>query len=146
MGPQKPKAPNPSLVPIQSLENEFQDFVNKLSQICDSRSRGKTVTAFVVLQFPDHIEYRFASNSRDRNDLIRTQSFVKRMLETLHKASDLKSSELHSEILQQALIFTRPRIEGYVKSLNINTVLCIESCERNRMDECKFKKHTQTLR
>lgn len=146
MSPQKPKAPDLSLDPIQSPENEFQDFVNKLSQFCDSERRGKTVTAFVVLQFPDHIEYRFASNSRNGNDLIRTQSFVKRMLDTLHKADEFKSSELNSKILQQALIFTRPRIEADVKLLNINTALCIKSCERDRTDECKFKKHTQTLR
>src|SRR4051812_41755011 len=70
------KAPDLLSDKAQSPKDAFQCFVNKLGQLCDSERHGKTVTAFVVLKFPDSIQYRFASNQREEEDLIHTKSFI----------------------------------------------------------------------
>jgi hypothetical protein len=140
---QGPKALDPPLDSVQSPEHEFQFFVNKLSQLCDGELGGKTVTAFVVLQFPSHIEYRFASNQRSEKDLIRVQSFVEDLLHTLHEADGFESPKLISHILRRILPFSKGRLRAYVKSLKQNITLCINSCTSERTNECKFKRHTQ---
>lgn len=45
-------------VPSHSSDELFKDYVNKLCQVCDNKSRdgGDTVTAISVLQYPDRIQ------------------------------------------------------------------------------------------
>lgn len=143
---QTSKAPDLSSDMAQSSERAFHCFVNKLGQLCDSERGGKTVTAFVVLQFPDHIQYRFASNQREEEDLIRAQSFIEYILHALGRTDACKLREMTSHILQKSLSFTRPRVGAYVRSLKKHTALCISSCERKGTEECEFKKHIQILK
>jgi hypothetical protein len=128
------KAPDLSLDVGQSHERSFHCFVNKLGQLCDSERGGNTVTAFVVLQFPDHIQYRFTSNQRKDEDLDHARTFITHILETLCL---MDRDDMPSHILQKALSFTRPRVAGYVKQLKIHAVTCISACTKEGTEDCR---------
>jgi hypothetical protein len=122
---------------VQSPERAFHCFVNKLGQLCDSERGGNTVTAFVVLQFPDRIQYRFASNQQESEDLIRAQTFTTYVLQTLGRADGDELQGMTSHILRKSLSFTKPRVEVYVKALKKQAASCISACAREDTDECE---------
>jgi hypothetical protein len=123
----------------QSCERAFHSFVNKLGQICDRECGGKTVTAFVVLEYPDHIQYRFASNQQETNDLVGAGMFVTWILRTLGEATDDQLREKTSPILRAVLSFTRPRVGAYIKSLKDNVAACIKTCTIEDTEEGEFR-------
>jgi hypothetical protein len=131
------KAPDLSLDAEQSPEHSFHCFVNKLGQLCDSKRGGDTVTAFVVLKYPDRIQYLFASNQREIEDLIRAQTFITYVLQTLGKTDKDKLQGMTSHILRESLSFTRPRVEYSVKVLKIQAAACISTCEKEETGECE---------
>jgi hypothetical protein len=71
----------------------FQNFVSRLGQICDSRPGGSTVTAFVVLQHPDKVEYVFGSNRRTHVELETTRGYINAILISLRQSSDCEDDE-----------------------------------------------------
>lgn len=121
----------------QSPEQAFHDFVNKLAQLCDIERGGKTVTAFTVLQFPDHIQYLFTSNDRETEGFIRAQRFIISILNALGTAERHELQEKISNILRTSLSFTRPRVEAYVNVLKEQASVCISAGERENSDECE---------
>ena len=123
----------------QSPELDFHCFVNKLALVCDSDRSGNTVTAVVVLQYPDRIQYRFAANQRKEADLTHTQSFLEKILKTLGATDIGDLALLSSHILREVISFTRPRIGSYAKSLKEQTPLCISDCQRDDSQECRFQ-------
>lgn len=131
--------PDPSSDTTQSPERTFQCFVNKLAQLCDSDKGGETVTAFTVLQHPDHIEYRFASNQRDTEDFIRAQNFTTSILHILGSMEGREKQSVISNILQTSLSFSRPRVTVYVRLLRVQAEICISACKVENTTECEYK-------
>ncbi|KAK3689313.1 hypothetical protein B0T22DRAFT_169856 [Podospora appendiculata] len=126
----------------KSPTDSFRCFVNKLGQICDSERGGDTITAFAVLQ-PGMIEYRFASNSRDRNALNRVKKYVIKILRMLGDASneELKTSDLSrhasvfSVVLRTILAFNWPRIELHIAALKQQFGFCADACRLDESEE-----------
>lgn len=113
-----PRVPDP--VPdrwSQTQEQLFHDFMNKLAQICDTRPKGATVTAVVALSLPDRVQYRFASNQRSEDELVHMKAFVIDVLHTLRDWNEESSLLVKAKILQKVVVFTRPRLEGYIKAV-----------------------------
>jgi hypothetical protein len=111
----------------------FQNFVSRLGQICDSRPRGNTVTAFVVLQRPDKVEYVFGSNRRTCVELETTRGYIGAILTSLRQSSDCEDddqrAEYLSKLLREVLNFNRERIRSYLNGLTDALEACIASCE-----------------
>lgn len=100
-----------------SFEATFRDFVDKLSQFCDVKLGGDSVTAFVVLDRQDRIQYRFACNRMNKSRLTRIASFVTDLLETLRAvvgspAGSAPDSQL--VLLQKVLVHCRTRVHSYL--------------------------------
>jgi hypothetical protein len=136
---QPSKTPDLSSELSLSPEHAFHCFVNKLGQLCDSQPGGNTVTSCVVLDLPDHIEYRFASNQQDIEDLIRAKTFIKCVLQAVGKLDEDKTQATISSILQKCLSFNRLRIEGYVTKLKKHSIFCIRACTKEDKDECEYE-------
>ncbi len=136
---QASKAPDLSLNVAESPELAFHNFVNKLGQLCDSERDGNTVTAFVVLHFPDRIQYRFASNNQEEDGLARAKAFITYVLQTLGGADGDELRDMTSHLLRKSLSFIRPRAGAYVKLLKKQAALCIEACTREGTEDCEFK-------
>jgi len=130
---------DPSSDMTQSPERTFQCFVNKLAQLCDSDKGGKTVTAFTVLQHPDHIEYRFTSNQRDNEDFIRAQNFTTSILHILGSMEGREKQSVISNILQTSMSFSRSRVTVYMRILKNQAVTCISACKVENTIECEYK-------
>jgi hypothetical protein len=122
----------------KSPEHGFHDFVNKLAQLCDIERGGKTVTALAVLQYPDHIQYRFTSNNRETRELDDTQKFITTILNALGKAEKRNVQGIASNILRTSLCFTRPRVEAYVKTMKNEVTRCISATQKENTGECKY--------
>jgi hypothetical protein len=129
--------PDLSLDAEKSPEHGFHDFVNKLAQLCDIERGGKTVTALAVLQYPDHIQYRFTSNNRETGELDHTQNFITTILNALGRAEKHNVQGITSNILRTSLCFTRPRVEAYVKTLKNEVTRCISAIQKENTEECK---------
>lgn len=114
----------------QTSEQLFHDFVNKLAQICDNKRGGNTVSALAVLQFPDRVQYRFASNQRTKDELRLVKSFMTDILTTL-KMSDPGSARTaqaaNTAILKKIVAFNRPRLQMYVRALHTHSETCLGS-------------------
>jgi hypothetical protein len=124
-------------------ESLFHDFVNKISQVCDNKKcGGKTVTAFVVLESSDNVEsveYRFASNRRNPDQLEATKQFVTRLLETLYHPNKGKPSDAaQSAALKQILLFNESRVMAYLKSLESQCQPCITSLQDSTNPESEW--------
>ncbi|KXX75020.1 hypothetical protein MMYC01_209159 [Madurella mycetomatis] len=122
----------------KSPKQIFFCFVNKLGQICDnqpSQPLGKTVTSFVLLD-SGTIEYRFASNQRDGQELNKVKKYIVDILNILGGVDDEVVNDktlmapIFSNILRMVLAFNRPRIEKYIGALcdqNNRLMHCIDT-------------------
>lgn len=113
-------------------EELFRNFVSKLAQICDWRPKGFTVTAFVVLQYPDRIQYVFGSNQRKPAELEAVQGYITSILRWLREKSSEDDNERETalaQLLRDILIFNRERIRVYLKGLIAALESCIAICQ-----------------
>jgi hypothetical protein len=121
----------------------FQNFVCRLGQICDSRPSGSTVTAFVVLQHPDKVEYVFGSNRRKYVDLETTRAYIYAILISLRKSLDCEDDdereEYLSDLLRDILMFNRERIRCYLNGLTDALEACIAICELESSPNGEFE-------
>lgn len=90
----------------------FEDFVNKLSQFCDIKPGGDSVTAFTILNLHDHFEYRFACNRLKKNHLTKVSAYVTDLLQTLHHVQ--QDGDFRSLLLGKVLCFCRIRVHHYL--------------------------------
>jgi hypothetical protein len=127
----------------ESDELLFQNFVSRLGQICDSRPRGSTVTAFVVLQHPDKVEYVFGSNRRKYVDLETTRTYICTILINLRESSNCEDDDqcekYLSNLLREVLMFNRERIRCYLNDLTNALEACIAICETESSLKGEFK-------
>ncbi|KAJ0124999.1 hypothetical protein J7T55_006342 [Diaporthe amygdali] len=123
-----PRAPDPLPdVPSHSPAELFKDFINKLCQICDNKQGGSAVTAISALQYPDRLQYRFASNQRSENDLLKVKSYLQSIVETLRDYTVASSLRVKASVLRQIVAFNRPRLQCYVRNLYSQTQICLET-------------------
>ncbi|KAK3400459.1 hypothetical protein B0T20DRAFT_404444 [Sordaria brevicollis] len=100
----------------KSSRESFRCFVNKLAQICDNELRGKTVTAFAVLQ-PGEIQYWFASNQRSSDELEQTRVYIADILRTLGTTPDDQLDGVYGTLLDKIVAFNRPVLKEHIKNL-----------------------------
>lgn len=112
------------IVPNSSTtEANFKDFVNRLSQFCDFKLGGDFVTAFTVLDFQHRIQYRFACNRANRNQLKKISTFIIDLLRTLR---DVELTDgLEQKLLEKVLAHGRVRVHTYLGALNNACRECI---------------------
>lgn len=118
----------------QEPEEMFRNFVSKLGQICDARPKGFTVTAFVVLQFPDKVQYVFGSNQRPTVELEIVKGYICSILSSLRDMSmgedDEERETFLAPLLRDILMFNRERIKSYINQLVRALETCIGICEK----------------
>ena len=126
-----------------SDEQLFRNFVSRLGQICDSRPGGSTVTAFVVLQHPDKLEYVFGSNRRKNVELETTRAYIHAVLSSLRESShcedDDQREEYLSNLLRDVLMFNRERVQRYLKGLTAALEACITISVTESSSSGEFK-------
>lgn len=115
-----------------SSEATFRDFVNALSQFCDVKLGGDSVTAFAVLDFQDRVQYRFACNKLNKSRLAKTAAFVTDLLATLRGGGgdDGTSGDddaLSLVLLGKALGHCRTRVHSYLGYFKDACRACIET-------------------
>lgn len=114
-------------------ETLFKDFVNKLSQFCDVKHGGDSVTAVTVLNLHDHVEYRFACNRIKKPRLTEIAEYMTDLLQTLHHPRP--DAEYRSLLLAKVLIFCRNRVHHY---LGYFKTAC-EACEATQPTDAKLR-------
>lgn len=114
---------------VQTQEQLFHDFVNKLAQICDNKCGGNTVTSAVVIQYPDRVQYRFASNQRKNGDLVLVKSFIEEILNVLGTWTDAESAAalVRARILRKVVTFNRCRLQVYVRAIRYKSQECLNT-------------------
>lgn len=116
----------------QEPDEMFRNFVSKLSQICDARPGGFTVTSFAVLQFPDKVQYVFGSNQRSTVELETVKAYISSILSSLRDISTSGENEegeaFLAPLLRDILIFNHGRIKNYISKLVRALETCIAIC------------------
>lgn len=105
----------------------FRDFVDTLSQFCDVKLGGDSVTAFTVLDFQDRVQYRFACNRLNKSRLTRIATFVTDLLATLRSSGTAGSNALDLVLLEKALGHCRTRVHSYLGYFKAACRACIET-------------------
>ncbi|EGO55991.1 hypothetical protein NEUTE1DRAFT_86761 [Neurospora tetrasperma FGSC 2508] len=120
----------------RSSRDSFRCFVNKLGQICDSELRGKTVTAFAVLQ-PGGIQYRFASNQRTNEELQDVKKYITNILGILGSTPDDQLNGVFGAALERVISFNRPAIQQQIKNLTKQEGMnhCVKVCQEEDTSE-----------
>lgn len=99
-----------------SAEATFRDFVDCLSEFCDVKLGGDSVTAFTVLDLQDRYQYRFACNNINKSRRGRIAVAVTDLLETLR---DILATGIDDEsdfiVFQKILIHCRTRVHNYLR-------------------------------
>ncbi|KAK3489903.1 hypothetical protein B0T13DRAFT_81054 [Neurospora crassa] len=126
----------------RSSRDSFRCFVNKLGQICDSELRGKSVTAFAVLQ-PGGIQYRFASNQRTNEELQDVKKYITNILGTLGSTPDDQLNGVFGAVLERVISFNRPAIQQQIKNLTKQEGInhCVKVCEEEDTFESREAVH-----
>jgi hypothetical protein len=126
-----------------SDEKLFHNFVSRLGQICDSRPGGSTVTAFVVLQHPDKVEYVFGSNRRKTVELETTRAYIRAILTSLKESSSCEDDDQREEhlsnLLRDVLVFNRERIHRYLSGLTAALEKCLAICGQESSPTGEFE-------
>lgn len=110
--------------PDVSLKTTFKDFVNTLCQFCDVKLGGDSVTAFTVLDLQHRIQYRFASNRRNKSQLERSRDFVTGLLRTLQSVT-IAGTDQRTRLLRTVLRFCRSRVHSYLLYLQKASRACM---------------------
>ncbi|KAI5459692.1 hypothetical protein BGZ63DRAFT_425661 [Mariannaea sp. PMI_226] len=106
---------------------DYQKFLCKLAQVCDSEKRGGTVTALVVLKGTKGPEYLFVSNMRKRIELERTKTFLNQLLGYVGENPDkLGVKPLQKIVLGRILEFNCLRLSEYLNSVVSSLTNCIQ--------------------
>ncbi|KUI67214.1 hypothetical protein VM1G_03542 [Cytospora mali] len=109
-----------------SFDTIFKDFVNRLSQFCDARHGGDSVTAFTVLDIQYRIQFRFACNRRNKPQLRETSDFVSDLLDTLRDVT-VTDIDLRFRLLTKVLGFCRHRVRKYLRDLKTASSFCMKT-------------------
>ncbi|KAF9872551.1 hypothetical protein CkaCkLH20_10048 [Colletotrichum karsti] len=129
----------PTAKPKNNLETQrqaFQSFVDKLSQVCDNRRGGDTVTSFAILKGRDGPKFVFGSNARNHNDLIEAQEFVQNLVEFVGENPEkLKEKPLTKRVLWRILLFNLPRVQAYLEQLSKSLKDCIKDSYRRQRSQ-----------
>lgn len=112
---------------VMNTDPSSRDFINKLCQFCDSQVGGATVTACAMLEYQDHIEYRFASNSLNPRQSQETTDFIIEVLGTLQKACPGRLNLTRSNLLKQVVRFCRKKLQAYIAALVKQVTHCLDS-------------------
>jgi len=120
-------------------EETFHCFVSKVASLCDTDRRGSTVSACTVLQLPDRIQYVFASNNRNANQLGAVERGVESVLRMVHTLTFPQTDEgsLRGQILRAALTLGSDRVTGYLNSLFDRLEDCEAECARDSTNDGK---------
>lgn len=112
-----------------SREATFRDFVDTLSEFCDVKLGGDSVTAFTVLDLQDRIQYRFACNRLNKSRLTRIASFVTDLLQTLQAVSSSGSASDSPDLilLQKVLVHCRTRVHSYLGYFKTACRACVKT-------------------
>ncbi|OHE97164.1 hypothetical protein CORC01_07605 [Colletotrichum orchidophilum] len=116
----------------------FKAFLYKLAHVCDSMpgNGGGTVTSVMLLRGADgtNVEYRFASNQRNEEDLQDVAAFMRFLLERTGRESTLVDApNLRKDLLNAVLWFNRLRISFYIGRLEKE----IQNCLANSQDDVR---------
>ncbi|KAK2053950.1 hypothetical protein LY76DRAFT_523542 [Colletotrichum caudatum] len=108
----------------RDAEKNFQAFVYKLAHVCDSvkGKQGGTITSVMLLELhfaeSDTVEYRFASNDRNYDEVEDTSNFVLSLLGQLRDAMFPNDEpSVRARLLRHVLEFNRHRIASYLTAI-----------------------------
>lgn len=134
---------------LQSDQQLFYTFVNKLCQVCDNERGGKTVTSISITSNLGIPKYILGSNRRTLDQLSNTREFLTSLLSYIannrpDKNDKTKFKAINKQVLWRILEFGFPRVKAYLVNLKKYVNLCIEDCE-NRSENLKGKKDLSTI-
>ncbi|KAK7733313.1 hypothetical protein SLS53_008210 [Cytospora paraplurivora] len=109
-----------------SSETLFKELINKLCQFCDVRHGGESVTAGTVLKLQGRIQYRFACNKKDLDELERNRIFVTDLLENLRNVATA-NADLRTRLLAKVLDFCGDRVRYYLSALRNASDVCMKT-------------------
>lgn len=121
--------PNTMRDNIDSAEQTFKCFVNRLAQVCDNKrgENGSTVSGIAVLEEPEGVHYIIGFNNRKASKLPDVKLFVEQLLGIVAKSTGQPASnesQVNRETLWHILKFDGNRVRFYLT----NTIAYLEEC------------------
>lgn len=111
---------------------DYQKFLCKLAQVCDSTKGGSTITALVALKGSQGPDYVFASNCRKRAELENTKVFLFNLMHYVGtNPQSLAQKALQKQVLWRILEFGFPKLDIYLRGLLPALAFCIRYCENS---------------
>lgn len=113
--------------PVATTErDQYHKFVYKLALVCAFGKGGDTVTTFAILRDPStgRIVYVFGANQISIDEGNRVAKYMKRILTVIGSLG--AQARIRKAILKGVLLWTRPRVEGYLKRALDLVTKCIE--------------------
>jgi hypothetical protein len=135
--PQQPRqvvSRRPMIVAGLDDEHALRCLINCMARLLDSEPHGKSVTALAALM-QECVEYRLASNDRDRAELAQAKNFFVKMLKDVHDLRATAATGEHrnnpsseDKILKDAIAFNHARINCYASALTKSFDACMSTC------------------
>lgn len=118
---------------------EYEKFLCKLAQVCDSAKGGDTITALVALKGCQGPDYLFASNKRKSAELERTKVFLSELIGYVgDNPEKLALKTLQRKVLGRILEFNFSRLNFYLERLLSSLAVCISYCQDSKKGDGKF--------
>ncbi|KAL7930762.1 hypothetical protein V8C35DRAFT_312156 [Trichoderma chlorosporum] len=120
---------------VDSAEQTFKCFVNRLAQVCDNLrgENGATVSGIAVLEEPEGVHYIIGSNNRKASKLREVELFVEQLLNIIAKPTGRNTDSglpAQREALWHILDFNRNRVSFYVANTAEWLGECISDFDR----------------
>lgn len=132
--------PNAMNDDVDSAEQTFKCYSNRLAQMCDNvrGGSGATVSSIAILEEPGGPHYIIGSNGRKESELRDVKDFVEQLLKIIAKATELSTDtavQVRREALWHIFKFNKHRIKFYVTSSVSYLHECLEDYDRRHAQE-----------
>ena len=113
---------------FSSPRERYEQFVYKLAYTISFNIGGGTVSALTAVVGGDgSIVYPFAGNLLSEGNGERIKNYIETLLRDVARAGSSLSKESRYRLLFKVLLFARPKVESYLKSLASHATALLDS-------------------
>ena len=133
--PSYSQSPGESTIETLGDEELFKEFLNKLGHACDYKTKGKTVTSFMLLHNSEdrqRVTFYFTSNTLKSNKLEDLVIYLRLLFEIVHSVTEQTETEdrARKRLFARVLTLNKEMVTMYVRNIRNQLITAIQTSQQ----------------